>query len=326
MKRRDAVLALFALTTPPFACLAQQRGKVWRIGFLQESDPSTDIPRIVPFKQGMAALGYVEGRDYVIEQRSAKAELSRLPTLAAELVARKVDVIVPTGTAAAVAARKATREIPILIATIGDPVGTGLATSLARPGGNVTGLTNLTADLVIKRLDLLRQFVPELHRVGLLYDPNNPIDALQLAQFESGCSKLQLQPVSAPARNAEELAQAFEILVRAKVQALHVTVSSTNNSSRKIIIAHAAKHRLPAAYGRSDYAEDGGLIAYAADASDLNRRAAVYADRIFKGANPADLPIEQPTKFDLVVNLKTARMLGLKIPQSVLLRADRVIE
>jgi putative ABC transport system substrate-binding protein len=205
-------------------------------------------------------------------------------------------------------------------------VGSGLAVSLARPGGNVTGLTNLTADLVIKRLDLLRRLLPKLRRVGLLYDPNNPIDALQRAQFESACNRLQLQSVSAPARNAEEFAGAFEILVRAKVQALHVTVGNTNNSSRKIIIAHAAKHRLPAAYGRSDYAEDGGLIAYAADVPDLHRRSAAYADRIFKGANPGDLPIEQPTKFDLVINLKTARMLGLKIPQSVLLSADRVIE
>ena len=323
--RRKLVLALGAGAFAPLAAFAQPR-KVWRIGFLQESKPTTDIPRLDAFKAGMSALGYVEGKDYVTEIRSAQDNLAGLPALAAELVALKVDVILPTGTPAAMAASKATREIPIVIATVGDPVGSGLAASLARPGGNVTGLTNLSAELITKRLDLLRQILPRMRRVGLLYDSSNPVDALGLTRFVSDCAKLQLQSIRAPARKAEEIAAAFKTLARDNAQGLIVIPSNANNTSRASIIEHAAKQRLPAVYGRSDYAEAGGLISYAPDVVDLHRRSAAYADKIFKGAKPGDIPIEQPTRFDFVLNMKTAKALGLRIQGSILVQATRVIE
>ena len=323
--RRKIVLALGAAALAPLASFAQPR-KLWRIGFLQEGKQSLYTLLDNAFKAGMNALGYAEGRDYVIEHRSAQSELARLPALAAELVTLKVDVIVSMGTPSAVAASKATREIPILIAVVGDPVGSGLAASLARPAGNVTGLTNLSSELTAKRLDLLRQILPRMRRVGLIYDPNNQIDALTLARFESACGKLQLQPVRAPARNADEIVTAFKTLVRNKAQGLIVPATSTNSTSLKIVVENAAKHRLPAGYGWSEFTEAGGLFSYGADYSDLFRRAAAYADKIFKGAKPGDLPIEQPVKFDFVINMKTAKTLGLKIPQSVLVQATRVIE
>ena len=323
--RRKILIAFGGALAAPFASFAQQR-KVWRIGFLLESEQSTYIRRVDAFKAGMSALGYAEGRDYVIEIRSAQSDPARLPALAAELVALKVDVIVSQGTPSAVAASKATREIPILITTVGDPVGIGLAASLARPGGNVTGLTSLGTELYTKRLDLLTKLLPRMRRVGLLYDPNNQNDALTLTRFESDCAKLQLQRIRAPARKPEEIAAAFMTLARYKAQGLIVTANSTNDASQKRIIEHAAKHRLPAAYGRSEYAEAGGLFSYGTDFVDLYRRAAAYADKIFKGTKPGDLPNEQPTKFELVVNMKTAKALGIKIPNSILVRADRVIE
>ena len=324
--RRKMLMALGASALAPLASFAQQQGKVWRIGYLGEIEPSRSITRLHGFKAGLNALGYADGRDYVIELRSAQGDLARLSALAAELVALKVDIILSAGTPSAVAARQATREIPILIVTAGDPVGSGLAASLARPGGNVTGLTGLASELDTKRLDLLRQLLPQMHRVGLLYDPNNQSDAQSLLRFESDCGKLGLQPIRAPARKPEEIAAAFTTLARYKAQGLIVTTSSANGASRERIIEHAVKHRLPAVYGPSVFAAGGGLISYAADPADLYRRAAAYADKIFKGAKPGDLPIEQPTKFELFINRKTGNTLGIKIPNSILVQATKVIE
>ena len=274
----------------------------------------------------MSAFGYAEGRDYVIAQRSAPLDIARLSGLASELVALRVDLVMSRGTSSALAASKATREIPILSTTTGDPVGSGLATSLARPGGNVTGLTSLTSELNTKRLDLLRQLLPSIRRAGLLYNPNSQSDALTLTRFEADCGKLQLKPIRAPTRRADEIAGAFLKLAREKAQGLIVAASSTNNASRESIIEQAAKHRLPAVYGRSDHAESGGLLSYATDFNDLWRRAAAYADKIFKGAKPGNLPIEQPMRFDFVLNMKTAKALGLKIPTGILIQATKVIE
>ena len=333
ISRRQVVIALGAGALAPFAYLAPlasfaQPRKVWRIGFLLAFEPSYYTLWIDAFKAGMSALGYAEGRDYVIELRSYHSDSARLPALAAELVALKIDMIVSTSTGSALAASKATREIPILTTNAGDPVGNGLAASLRRPGGNVTGLTSLSAELYTKRLDLLRQLLPRMRRVGFLYnpDPKSQIDALNLARFEADCGKLQLQPIRAPARNAEEIASAFKILARDKVQGLIVTTGSTNSNSQARIIELAAKQRLPAVYARRDWAEAGGLLSYAPDYSDLWRRAAAYADKIFKGAKPGDLPIQQPTLFEFVLNMKTAKALGLKIPGSILVQATRVIE
>ena len=324
--RRRIVLAVSASAlAPPLTVFAQQR-KVWRIGFLLEIKPSYYTPSLDAFKAGLSALGYAEGRDYVVELRSAQSDLARLPALAAEMVALKVDVIVSAGTASVVAASKATREIPIFTTTAGDPVGAGLAASLARPGGNITGLNSLGSELYTKRLDLLRQLLPRMHRVGLLYDPNSRSGALTLTRFESDCGKLQMQPIRAPARKAEEIVTAFKLLTHHKAQGLIVTPSGTNNASQERIIEYAAKNHLPAIYGRSEYVNDGGLFSYGADYADLYRRTAAYADKIFKGTKPGDLPIEQPAKFELVINLKTAKTLGIRIPQSSLVQATKVIE
>jgi len=327
MKRRKLIIALGACAlAAPLGSFAQQQNKVWRIGLLLERDPSDYVDRFDAFKAGMRELGYTEGRNYVIEQRSAQSELARLPALAAELLALKVDLILSSGTPSAVAARNATREIPILIITVGDPIGAGLAATLSRPGGNVTGLTGLSSELVTKRLDLLRQLLPGMRRVALFYDPNNGADALSLKRFESDCAKLALKSIRASVRKAEDIAAAFDTLQRDKAQGLIVTNGNTNTASREIIIEQAAKHRLPAIYSSSFFAESGGLITYSANTADLHRRVAAYADKIFKGAKPGDLPIEQPTKFEMVINLKAAKALGIKIPDVIMLRADKVIE
>ena len=328
--RRKLIVALGASALlMPFGSFAQQQGKVWRIGYLNDGGPSDDSQRrrFDAFKAGMRDLGYVEGKNLVIEQRSAENDLTRLPALAAKLVALKVDLIIIQGTPAAVAARNATRDIPILITTVSDPVGSGLAATLSHPGGNVTGLTNgVASELYTKRLDLLRQMLPDVDRVGFLYNPNNSGDPPALKQFESDCRKLQIKSIPAPVRKKEEIAQAFEMLKRNKAQALLVSTAGTNNAWRDSIIEAAARHRLPAAYGVTLMAESGGLISYSANSFELYKRAAAYADKIFKGANPRDLPIEQPIKFETTINLKTAKALGIKIPDVVMLRADKVIE
>jgi putative ABC transport system substrate-binding protein len=225
------------------------------------------------------------------------------------------------------AARKATREVPILITTVTDPVGSGLAASLARPGGNVTGLTqDVGTDLYTKRLDLLRQILPGMRRAGILYTPENSSDGPALRQFEADCGKLKIQAIRAAVRKRDEIPAAFDTLKRERAQGLIVSSSSSNSALKEIIVEHAAKYRLPAAYGNRLFTDAGGLISYSANRTDLYRRVAAYAVKIFKGAKPGDLPIEQPTKFELILNLKTAKALGIKIPDVVMLRADTVIE
>jgi putative ABC transport system substrate-binding protein len=327
-KRRNLLVALGAgALTAPFGSFAQQKGKVWRIGLLNESESSVYFARTNLFKEGMRELGYVEGRDYSIEQRSADGDIARLPVLAAELLALKVDLILTSGTPPAVAARKVTSVIPILFALAGDPVGSGLATALSRPGGNVTGLANgVASELITKRLDLLRQMLPGMRRVGILYLADNAANTAGLKQFEADCSKLRLTSIRAPVRAAQEIPAAFVALKHDKAQALLVTQANTFTASRDSIVENAGKHRLPAIYPVSLFAEAGGLTSYGSNPNDSWRRAAAYADKIFKGAKPGDLPIEQPTKFEFVLNLKTAKALGIKIPGSVVVQATKVIE
>jgi putative tryptophan/tyrosine transport system substrate-binding protein len=328
--RRIFVIALGAVAiSAPLASFAQAPGKLRRIGFLWEREQSDrgHVANLEAFKRGLRELGYMEGKTYTIEHQSAQDDVTRLPTLAAQLVALKVDVIVSTGTPSAIAARSATREIPILITTAANPVGSGLAGTLARPGGNVTGITQgVGHDLYSKRLDLLRQIVPGMRRVGFLYDPNNTGVVGGLKHFEADCRKLELKSLPAPVRNAEDIAAAFDALTRDQAQGLIVSNPSTFGTWRDSIIERAARHRLPAIYVAPNNVEAGGLIAYGPLFSDLYRRAAAYADKIFKGAKPGDLPIEQPNKFELVVNLKSAKALGITIPQSILVSADKVIE
>jgi putative ABC transport system substrate-binding protein len=327
--RREFLIAFAGAFIAPVSALAQKRGKVWRIGFLKESEPVDYAALLDAFKLGLRELGYVDGRDYMLEQRAASNDVARLRALAAELIALKVDLIVSTGTPSAMAARDATREIPILITTVGDPIGSGLAASLRRPGGNVTGLTQISSELVSKRLDLLRQIVPGLSRVGFLYDPNNTSGVLQLKQLQLDCVKLGYTLIAAPVRKEEEIAAAFSALQRDKAQGLIVSNAAWFwfRTSQASIIQQAAKYRLPAVYaGGSLWSESGSLVTYSVNSPDLYRRTAAYADKIFKGEKPGELPIQQPTKFELEINLKTAKALGLAIPPSVMVQATRVIE
>ena len=328
--RRKLLIAFGAgALAAPFGSFAQPQGKVWRVGFLWERDQSDSdsIERLEAFKAGMRALGYTERSNYTIEQRSARTDPARLPALVGEFLALKIDLIVSSGTPSAMAARSGARGIPVLIVSVVDPVGTGLAASLSRPGGYITGLTGgVGTELITKHLDLLRQIVPRMRHAGFLYNPDNNADALKLRQFESDVGKIHVKSIRAPVRKAEDIAIAFNALKRDQTQGVIVTATTTNYAWRKSIIEQAARHHVPAVYGRSQMAESGGLISYAPDGEDLYRRVAAYAAKIFKGAKPGDLPIEQPLKFETVINLKTAKALGIKIPHAIMLRADKVIE
>ena len=325
--RRRLVIALGAVTfAVPFSAFTQPKSKVWRIGFLWERAQSESLPFFNAFKAGMEVLGYTEGKNYLSEHRSAELNLARLPLLAADLVALKVDLIVTSSTPSTQAARKATREIPVVFVTVGDPVASGFAASLARPGGNITGIPSMTSELISKRLDLLRQQLPQMRRVGLLYDPANQSNLLELRQFEADTTKLKLEIIRAHARIADEIAAAFTALANQEAHALVVTGGGTNFALRKNIIELAAKYRLPAIYARSNYAEDGGLFSYAPDYADMYRRAATYADKIFKGARAGDLPVDQPMRFEFLINMKTAKALGLTMPPEIMVQATRVID
>jgi len=320
-------LALGGLFSP-VAAEAQQAAKVARIGFLATNLAAS--PHMAEaFRQGLRDLGYVEGRNLAIETRDAGGKHERLPALAAELVALKVDVIVAGSTPGALAAKQATGTLPIVFTAAADPVTDGLVTSLARPGGNVTGLSSLTPELVGKRLEQLTQAVPGVTRVAALWQPGGAgertdRDTLKGADVAARALGVRLQVVDA--RGPEDFDRAFSDMTRARAGALTVLGSAMFNSERSRLVNLAAKHRLPAVYQWREFVDTGGLMSYGANLADLNRRAAVYVDKILKGAKPGDLPVEQPTKFELAINLKTAKALGLTIPQSVLGRADEVIQ
>jgi putative ABC transport system substrate-binding protein len=316
------------LLAAPFAAEAQQAAKVARIGYLT-TNLAANLHLREAFLEGLRDLGYGEGRNVVIEYRSAEGKLERFPALAAELVALKVDVIVAANTRAALAAKQATRTLPIVFSTAVDPVTSGLVTSLARPGGNVTGLSNLAPELVGKCLELLKQAVPGVSRVAVLWQPGGygertEKDMLKEAEVAARALGVRLQFVEA--RGPENFDRAFSDMTRARANALTVLTSVIFVSERRRLVDLAAKNRLPAVYPGREFVDAGGLMAYGSDLADLNRRAATYVDKILKGAKPGDLPVEQPTKFELVINLKTAKALGLTIPPSVLGRADEVIQ
>lgn len=324
--RRKLLLVFASALAAPLCALAQTQANVRRIGILMESEPADYAKALDAFKLGMRELGYAEGRDYVLKQRAASNEIGRLRALVAELIALNVDLIIPTATPSAIAARDATREIPILFTSVGNPVESGLAASLRRPGGNVTGLSQISSELVSKRLDLLRQVVPGLRSVGYSYDPDNAASVLGFKQLQSDCGRLGYALIAGLVRKREDIAVAFSALQRGKAQGVILANPASSSTWRASIIEQAAKHRLPAIFSSARSSELGGLIAYSVNFADSFRRAAAYADKIFKGAKPGELPIELPTKFDLVINLKTAKALGLTIPPSVLVQATRVIE
>jgi putative ABC transport system substrate-binding protein len=308
---------------------AQQAGKIARIGYLTGTNLAASPRLHEAFRQGLRDLGYVEGRNLVIEYRSAEGKLERLSALAAELVALKVDVIVAGGRPPALAAKQATSALPIVFAVAADPVADGLVTSLARPGGNVTGLSNLAPELVGKRLELLKQAVPGVSRVAVLWQPGarserTDKDMLKAADVAARTLGVRLQFVEA--RGPADFDRAFSDMTRARADALTVLPSPMFINERRRLVDLAAKNRLLAVYPLREYVDAGGLMAYGAHLADLFRRAATYVDKILKGAKPADLPVEQPATFELVINLKTASALGLTIPPSLLGRADEVIQ
>ena len=326
MDRRVLLGALAgALLAAPVAAWAQP-GKVVRIGFLSPASASDPRMRglLDAFRRGLVELGYVEGRAFRIESRWAEGRYERLPRLAAELVALRVDVILTVAVPAIRAAREATRTIPIVMASVVDPVATGLVASLARPGGNITGLSNMAPDVTGKLLEILKQIVPNASRVAVLWNPGNPGNEPQLRAAEAAGQVLGIRLQSLEARTPDDLDPAFAAMARQRADALLVFADVMLNEQRVRIAGLAAAGRLPAVYGQEGPA--GGLITYSANTPDLFRRSATYVDRIVKGAKPGDLPVEQATRFDLVIDLKAAPALGLTIPQSLLLRADQVIE
>jgi putative ABC transport system substrate-binding protein len=325
-RRRFIEVIAGSLLAAPVAAEAQQAAKVARIGWLG-AHPTRLPPEA--FLQGLRDLGYVEGRNLVIEYRDADGKPERLPALVAELVALRVDVIVAPPTVAALTAKQATRTLPIVFIGAADPVTSGLVTSLARPGGNVTGLSNLAPELVGKCLELLKQAVPGVSRVAVLWQPDGlgeRTDKGLLKEAEASARALGVQPQFVEARGPGDFDRAFSEMTRASAGALTVLISVMFFSERKRLVDLATKNRLPAVYTSRGFVDAGGLMAYGPNAADLLRRAATYVDKILKGTKPGDLPVEQPTKFELVINLKTAKALGLTIPPSLLGRADEVIQ
>jgi putative ABC transport system substrate-binding protein len=308
----------------PIMVKAQAPAKVPRIGFLSVLSPTDNPYTLEAFRQGLRELGYVEGQTIAIEYRFAEGRPERLPALAAELVRLKVDVIVTAAPAAPEAAKQATSTIPIVFAVVGDPVAVGLVASVARPGGNITGLSSIAPEVVGKQLELLKEVAPKVSRVAVLQNPSNQAHPFVLRQAEGAARALGLQLQILKAGSPAEIDAAFAAMSSQRAGGVLVLRDSLFLAQRTQITALAAKSRLPAVYGLREEAEAGGLMAYGASGPVMYRRAATYVDKILKGAKPADLPVEQPTKFELVVNLKTAKALGLTIPQSILVRADEV--
>ena len=304
---------------------AQPARKVPRIGYLAAVSAAADAPRLAAFRQGLRELGYVEGQTIQIEYRHESADLQRLPEHAAELVRMNVDLLVAVTSNAAVAAKKTTSTVPIVFMGVTDPVATGLAESLARPGGNITGITNVAAVLAGKRLELLKEVLPKLTRVAVLWDPKAPGSIPQWDASQEPADKLGLHLHSMQASNADEYAAAFKAALKARSHAVWVTLNPVANSNQKLIAELAIENGLPSICARSDYAENGCLIAYGPGYQTEGSDGARYVDRVLKGARPADLPIEQPTKFELVINLKTAARVNVNVPQSVLDRADKLV-
>src|SRR5215470_11406715 len=315
------------LLAAPLAAEAQQAGKVHRIGYLT-GGLSTDRPHLIEaFRQGFRELGWVEGQNIVIEYRYAGGRFDRLPDLAAELVRLKVDIIVAVATPASAAAKNATGTIPIVGISLGDPVGTGLIASLARPGGNVTGVSySVGVETIGKGLELLKEIVPNVRRVAILSNPGNPLHAPAVRDVKVAARSLGVQLQLLEARGPTEFDGAFAAMAKERVGGLLVVADTMFNLHRARLVELAAKSRLPAAYGTRDAVEAGGLMSYGPSLPDLFRRGATYVDKILRGAKPADLPVEQPTKFELVINLKTAKALGLTTPRALLGRADGLIQ
>ena len=320
------ILSTVLLATFVSAEAQQQSKKIPRIGYLGAASASADAPRAEAFRQGLRELGYIEGQNIIIEYRYEERAFERLPDMAAELVSLKIDVLVTVTTNAALAAKNATRTIPIVFLGVTDPVAAGLVDSLAHPGGNRTGITNMASVLTGKRLELMKETIPRVSRVAVLWDPQAPGSAPQWEESQVAARELGLQLHSMATSSANDIEGAFREATKARSKALAVTLNPVANSNQKRIADLATKNRLPAIYPRGDWVANGGLMSYGPDQAEPFKRVASMVDKILKGAKPADIPVEQPTKFELVINLKTAKQIGLTIPPNVLVRAEKVIK
>jgi putative ABC transport system substrate-binding protein len=312
------------LLAAPLAAKAQPAGKVYRIGMLERTSPGTNAANLEAFRRGLRELGYVEGKNLVIEYRSADGRDERYAALATELIRLNVDLILTRGAPAALAAKNATATIPVVITGLADPVGQGVVASLAHPGGNITGVSAIVTELYAKRVELLRELLPRAARIAALLNFGTPALPPAWKEIDAAARSFGLQPQLLDVRKPEALGSAFDGAIRQRADALVVGLDTLTQANQRPIVDLAAKHRLPAVYASMEFA--GGLVIYGVNYPDHYRRAATFADRIFKGTQPGDLPVERPTKFELIINLKTAKALGLTIPPSLLQRADQVIE
>jgi putative ABC transport system substrate-binding protein len=308
----------------PLVARAQQPERIWRLGMLETTSLPANAANVDSFRKALRELGYVEGRNLLIEYRSADGRAERFPQLAAELLHLKVDLIVARGTPAALASKNASSTIPVVTTALANPF--SVVTSLARPGGNVTGLSSLSTDLHSKRVELMREMVPGIARIAVLFDLGNPNLTRSREEIETGGRSLGIQPQFLNVRKPQDIGPAFDDAAGQHAEALLVGLDTLTQANAKLIVELAAKHRLPALYTSREFVDLGGLISFGVSYPDLYRRAATYVDKILKGTKPADLPVEQPTKFELVINLKTAKALGLTVPPMLLARADEVIE
>ena len=325
-RRAFLTLVTGGLLAAPLAAEAQQPGRVYRIGFLGPAAEGVYTDSLLSLSTGLRELGYVEGKNIVFEYRFAEDKYERLPDLAAGLVRDKVDVIVVHSTPETRAAKQATRTIPIVMVNVADPVGTGLVARLARPGGNITGVSNIDVGLAAKRLELLKEVLPKLSLVGVLRNPNNPSGELQFKETQAAARSLGINIQLFDVRDRKELESAFSVMAKARADAFTVMGDPLFLSQQKHIANLATTTRLPSVFARNENVEAGGLMSYGPTFADQFRQAVTYVDKIFKGEKPGDLPVENPTRMYLVINLKTAKALGLTIPPSLLLRADQVIE
>jgi ABC-type uncharacterized transport system substrate-binding protein len=325
MRRRDFIAMGLALLGLPSAAVAQQSASVRRIGFLLVG-LSPDSKEAQSFRRGLRDVGYSEGRDIVIEWRTAKGDYERVPELLANLINSNVDVLLLDSTVATELAKRSTSTVPIVMALVVDPVGSGLVDSLARPGGNVTGLSMMTTELNSKRLELLKEVTPELSRVAVLWNPDHPFHATVVNDLKTIAPSLAIQLVAVDVRNPDRFAEAFATIGQSNAQAVYVVEDPIFFAHRTELLRLASAARLPTIHELRRFPEAGALMSYGPDLYDLFRRSALYVDKILKGAKPADLPVEQPTRFELVINLKTAKALGIRVPETMIALADDLIE
>jgi len=324
VRRREFIVALGGLTVWPLVSRAQQARKIYRIGILETIPAAHNAANLDALRKGLRKLGYVEGQNLVIEYRSAEGHAERFPDMASDLMRLKVDLIVTRGTPAVQAAKNVAGAIPVVMAAMGAPF--LVVASLSHPGGNVTGMTTFSAELIGKRIELLKELVPSLSRLGLLHNIGNPMGSPEWEETKAAADHLALQSELLDVRNEEDLRSSFEAAVQHQVDALLIGADGLTQAYQQTIIDFAARNRLPASYPSRDFVENGGLMAYAVNYPDLYFRAASFVDKILKGVRPAELPIEQPTKFELTINLTTAKALGLTVLPTLLARADEIIE